>query len=165
MSAEKVSWKKNLDSTYISGEDLQSELKGLKKEMIVVIEKFNDAEIFDQNKSKKVILSALYLKEIGGASLYKPVVLNRTNARFFDKEMGTEFMNEWIGKPVVLFAQKDSRHGWVARFRSYIKPELIDGSENFIKCKTAIEKNGYTIDQIRDRFKVSSEVEKKLLSK
>lgn len=49
---EKTHWKKNNDSNFISGEDLISGLKGLKPEMVVVIEKFNDAESFDQKKTK-----------------------------------------------------------------------------------------------------------------
>lgn len=161
----KTHWKKNLDSTFISGEDLNSELRGLKKEMIVCIEKFTDQQTFDQNKNSKTTISALYLKEVGGQSLYKPVVLNKTNAKFFIKETGSEYMEDWIGKPVILYAMKDSRHGFVVRFKTYVLPVLIDGSDNFIKCKTAIEKNGYTIDQIRQKYQVSSDVEKKLLSK
>lgn len=162
---EKIHWRKNLDSTFISGEDLQAELKGLKKEMIVCIEKFNDAQSFDQNKNAKTTISALYLKEVNGQSLYKPVVLNRTNAKFFVKETGSEYMDDWIGKPVIMYAVKDSRHGYVVRFKTYVLPTLVEGSEAFFKCITAIEKNGYTIDQIRQKYTVSSIVEQKLLGK
>lgn len=162
---EKTHWKKNNDSAFISGEDLKSSLKGLKPEMIVVIEKFKDDVTFDQNKQAKVTVSALYLKEVGGSMLYKPVILNKTNAKFFVKETGSEFMEDWLGKPVILNAVADSRHGFVVRFKKYVMPVLLKNSPDFIKCKTAIEKSGFTIDQIRQKYQVSNEVEQLLLAK
>lgn len=164
MSEEKTHWKKNNDSNFISGEDLMSGLKGLKPEMIVVIEKFSDAQSFDQSKQAKLTVTGLFLKEVNGASLYKPVILNKINARFFVKETGSDFVDDWIGKPVTMHAQKDARHGYVVRFKKYVLPMLIKDSENFKNCKTAIEKSGYTIDQIRQKYQVSSEVEKLLTS-
>lgn len=162
---EKTHWKKNNDSNFISGEDLMSGLKGLKPEMIVTIEKFNDAESFDQKKQSKITVSALYLKEVGGQSLYKPVILNKTNAKFFVKETNSDFVDDWIGKPVIVYAQKDARHGYVVRFKKYVFPVLNPGTPDFEKCKTAIEKSGFTIDQIRLKYQVSTEVEKLLLAK
>ena len=162
---EKTHWKKNNDSNFISGEDLNSELKGLKKEMTVMIEKFNDAESFDQNKQAKIVVSALYLKDLVGKPLYKPVILNKTNARFFIKETNSEFMDDWLNVPVTLYAQPDKRHGFVVRFKKFLKTELIKDSENFKNCKLAIEKSGYTIDKIRLKYNVSSEVEQLLLAK
>jgi len=162
---EKTHWKKNNDSNFISGEDLISGLKGLKPEMIVVIEKFNDAESFDQKKQSKITVSALYLKEVNGGSLYKPVILNKTNAKFFVKETNSDFVDDWINKPVVVYAQKDARHGYVVRFKKYVFPILQPNTSEFEKCKLAIEKSGYTIDQIRQKYQVSSEVEKLLTAK
>lgn len=162
---EKTHWKKNNDSNFISGEDLMSGLKGLKPEMIVTIEKFNDAESFDQKKQSKIVVSALYLKEVGGQSLYKPVILNKTNAKFFVKETNSDFVDDWLGKPVVVYAQKDARHRYVVRFKKYVFPVLQKGTPDFDKCKTAIEKSGFTIDQIRLKYQVSSEVEQLLLAK
>ena len=162
---EKTHWKKNNDSNFISGEDLISGLKGLKPEMVVVIEKFNDAESFDQKKQSKITVSALYLKEVGGASLYKPVILNKTNAKFFVKETGSDFVDDWIGKPVIVYAQKDARHGHVVRFKKYVFPVLQANTEAFNKCKIAIEKSGFTIDQLRQKYQISTEVEQLLLAK
>jgi hypothetical protein len=162
---EKTHWKKNNDSNFISGEDLISGLNGLKPEMVVVIEKFNDAESFDQKKQSKIIVSALYLKEVGGNSIYKPVVLNKTNAKFFVKETNSDFVDDWLNKPVILYAQKDARHGYVVRFKKYVFPVLQANTPDFDKCKTAIEKSGYTIDQIRQKYQVNSEIEKLLLEK
>ena len=114
---EKTSWHKNIDSNFISGEDLTEERKGLKKSMNVVVERFDDRETFDKNTQSSILKSALYLKEVDGKSLYKPVLLNKTNAMFFDKLTKSDKLDDWIGVEVVLFAQADSRHGHVVRFR------------------------------------------------
>jgi hypothetical protein len=165
MEQNKTLWKKNLDSKYISGEDLQLSNKGLKPEMIVTIERFTDDKTFDKNKNSDIIVSALYLKEVGGSALYKPAILNKTNAKFFVKETGSDYMEDWIGKPVIVYAQKDSRHGFVVRFKSYVKPTLIKDSENFKNCKIAIDKGTATMDKIKTKYQVSAEIEALLNAK
>lgn len=115
----KTHWKKNNDSRYISGEDLMSGLRGLKPEMNVILISHQDSETFDQKSQNTIIKTGLWMQEIGGQNVYKPVILNNTNAKFLIKEFGSEFIEDWFGKPVVLYAQKDKRHGYVARFKKY----------------------------------------------
>jgi len=119
-------WRKNNDSRYISGEDLKAGLKGLKPEMNVTIERFEDAETFDQSTQKKLVKTGFFLREIGGTELYKPVILNNTNAKFCAKEFGSEFMEHWIGKPLTLYAMPDKRFGHVARFMKFVAPIATD---------------------------------------
>lgn len=123
---QKTHWKKNLDSRYISGEDLQAELHGLKKEMPVVIDRFEDAETFDPNSQTKATKTGFYLKTLNGTPVYKPVILNVTNADFCRKEFQSEWMEDWIGKPFVLYAKPDKRFGFVARFKKYYPPQVSD---------------------------------------
>lgn len=128
-------WKKNNDSRYISGEDLKNGLvlnKGLKPEMVVVIEKFEDAKTFDQQSQSEAIKTGFWLKELNGNRLYKPVILNNTNAKFCIEEFKSEFMEHWIGKPFVLYAMPHKRHRFVARFKKYYPPAQIT-DENAIK--------------------------------
>lgn len=119
-------WKKNNDSRYISGEDLKSGLNGLKPEMVVVIDSFQDSETFDMKAQKTITRTGFWLKELNGNKIYKPVILNNTNANFCAKEFKSDFMEHWIGKPFVLFAQADKRHGFVARFKKYYPPAISD---------------------------------------
>lgn len=165
MENQMYHWKKNLDSKFIAGEDLQSGLNGLKPSMVVTLEKFNDTETFDQSKSAKVTVTGLFLKEVGGKELYKPVILNKTNARFFIKEFNSENLFDWVGKPVTVYAQKDSRHGYVVRFKKHIMPNLTHPSVKFDNCYKAIHVNGFTMDKIRLRYIVSTEIEKLLTTK
>jgi hypothetical protein len=135
-------WKKNNDSRYISGEDLRSGLNGLSSEMVVVIDRFQDAETFDQTKNAKVVKTGFYLKTLDGKSVYKPVILNNTNAKFCRQEFGSEFMEHWLNKPFVLYAMPDKRHGFVARFKKYYAPVQISDVEALKKlesCRTLEE--------------------------
>jgi len=135
----KTHWKKNIDSNFISGEDLHDSIKGLKPTMDVVVERFDDRETFDQNTQSSIQKSALYLKEINGTSLYKPVLLNKTNAQFFEKLTGSGFMDDWVGYKATLVAQADRRHGHVVRFKRYVEPKNIDPKpaiDAIKKCKS-----------------------------
>jgi hypothetical protein len=123
-----TSWKKNIDTRYISGEDLKDGIKGLKKEMNVVIARFEDAETFDQSTQKKVVKTGFFLKELNGKELYKPVILNKTNAVFCRTEFGSDYMEHWLNKPFVLYACPDKRHGYVARFKKYYPPQISDAN-------------------------------------
>jgi len=149
-------WKKNNDSRYISGEDLQGELKGLKREMVVVITKFEDADTFDQNTQSKAVRTGFFLKELNGKELYKPVILNNTNAKFCRQEFGSEFMEHWLNKPFILYAMADKRHGFVARFKKYYPPQISDvNALGVLSCATDLE-------QLGEYWKTLSAEEKKL---
>lgn len=137
-------WRKNNDPKYISGEDLKNGIelnKGLAPEMIVVIDRFEDAETFDQNKQAKTIKTGFYLKDLKGNKIYKPVILNNTNAAFCLKEFKSEFMEHWLNKPFILYAQADKRHGFVARFKKYYPAITVTDTEALalLQCSTTLE--------------------------
>ena len=60
--------------------------------------------------------------------------------------------------PFILFAQKDTRHGYVVRVKKYNPPVLVLDSENFVKVKEAYKK-GYTMEQIKTKYSLSKQVE------
>ena len=139
MSEKLTHWKKNNDSRYISGEDLkngESLNKGLKPEMIVTIERFEDAATFDQNSNSDVTKTGFWLKDAEtGKMLYKPVILNNTNAEFCIKEFGSPFMENWLGKEFVLWAKPDKRHGHVARFKKHYPAQNVSPVSAVSKLK------------------------------
>lgn len=130
-------WKKNIDSKFIAGEDLQASLNGLKPEMTVVIEKFGEADSFDQNTQKNKVVTDLFMKEVGGTSLYKPAVLNKTNARFFVAEFNSDNVWDWLNKPVIMFSKADRRHRYVVRFRSAPAAVKFDNKAGLDKMGTS----------------------------
>jgi len=136
-------WKKNNDPRYISGEDLRDGIaigKGLRPEMVVTIAKFEDKETFDQQSQSKVIKSGMFLREYpSGKPLYKPMILNNTNAKFCINEFKSEFLEHWLDKPVVLWGMPDKRHVVVARFKKYYPPATVTDTSALAKlseCKT-----------------------------
>ena len=171
---EKTDWRKNLDSRYISGEDLHGELNGLKREQVVVISRFEDAETFDQNKQEKSVKTGFYLSDLNGRGLYKPVILNKTNAKFCEKEFNSRFMEDWLNLPFVLYAMPDKRFGFVARFKKYNPPpkttdkralellKLCDTKEKLSDCwlnvLTIEERNFPTVIAEKERMKTVFEV-------
>ena len=123
METQKTHWRKNLDPRYVSGEDLKNSLHGLKPEMVVCVHEMKDAPTFDQSTQKEVTKTSLWLKDLStGQVIYKPVILNVSNAKTFAKEFGSDFIEDWYNKPIVLFAQPDKRFGHVARFKHYYAP-------------------------------------------
>ncbi|NQY42485.1 MAG: hypothetical protein HRT87_03950 [Legionellales bacterium] len=126
----KTHWKKNNDSTYISGEDLKGELNGLKKDSPVIISRFENGLTYDQNNNEKVTKTVLFFTDEQGKALYKGVVLNNTAAKFFVGEFGSPYVDDWVGKKCNMFAQADKRHGFVVRFKKYFKPPInLEGAK------------------------------------
>ena len=54
--------------------------------------------------------------------------------------------------------------GGIRIAEKYELPELIIDSANYAKCKLAIDKSGFTIEQVKSKYKVSAEIEKLLLT-
>jgi hypothetical protein len=141
MAEQLTHWKKNNDPRYVSGEDLkdgESIGKGLRPEMLVTISHFEDTETFDQTKQAKVVKTGFWLKEYpSGKPVYKPVILNNTNAAFCIKEFASQFMEHWLNKPLILWAQPDKRHGHVARFKKYYPPAQVSDTSAIAKLNAA----------------------------
>ncbi len=136
---KKTSWKKHNDSRYISGDDLKSSFNGLKPEMVVVITSFEDGETYDDNTNLKAIKTILHLKELNGKDVYKPLVLNKTNSRVCEKEFKSEFMEDWLNLPIVLYVGWHKVHGNVARLKKYNPPPKTTDKralELLSKCDT-----------------------------
>lgn len=161
MAEQLTHWKKNNDGKYISGEDLKDGIeinKGLRPEMVVVIDKFEDSETFDQNQQKKSIRTGFWLKEYpSGKPLHKAVILNNTNADFCIKEFGSKFLEHWIGKPMVLWAMPDKRFGHVARFKKYYPPAQITDTNAMATLNRST-----TIAELQTNWTAISPAEQKL---
>jgi len=129
MSEEKVLFRKNLDKRYISGEDLVLQERGLRKEMVVTLAKFEDAPAFDQKSQKEVDKTALWLRDIQtGNVIYKPCLLNVGRADFLSKEIagGSLYISDASHDiPFIMYAKPDKRHGHIVAFKKYYPPAEI----------------------------------------
>jgi len=148
METQKTHWRKNLDPRYVSGEDLKNSLHGLRPEMVVCVHEMKDAPTFDQSQQKEVTKTSLWLKDLStNQVIYKPVILNVSNAKTFAKEFGSDFIEDWYGKPIVLFAQPDKRFGHVARFKHYYPPAQVTDAEA-IKKLNAADKTSEALNKV-----------------
>lgn len=128
--AEKTHFRKNLDPRYISGEDLQSELHGFKREMPVMIDRFEDADVYDPNakgkdEDKRTLKTGLFLKDLNGKPIYKPAILNVTNGKTLQDIFKSPYLEDWVNLPFVIYAAPHNRFGFVVRFKKYIAPPKI----------------------------------------
>jgi len=154
----KTHWRKNLDPRYISGEDLKASLHGLRPEIVCCVTEMKDAPTFDQSTQKEVTKTSLWLTDLQTKQLiYKPVILNVSNAKFFAKEFNSDYIEDWYNKPVVLFAQPDKRFGHVARFKHYYPPAKVT-DEN----ATVILNKASTLAELGELWGTLSPEEKKL---
>lgn len=161
MAETRTYWKKNNDSRYISGEDLQDGAlmgKGLRPEMTVTIASFEDSETFDQTKNAKITKTGFWLKEYpSGNPVYKPVILNNTNAYFCIDEFKSKILEDWLNKPLVLWAMPDRRHGFVARFKKYYPPAKATDTVALASLNTATN-----LTELGEKWTALSADEKKL---
>jgi len=162
METQKTPWRKNLDKRYISGEDLLLEQKGLKKEMVVTLSRWEDSPAFDQKLQKEVDKTAIWLKEYpSGTPLYKPALLNVGNGEFLSKEIGngSMYIDDFDKtKPFVLYAKPDSRHGHVARFKKYYAPAKVDADKNGLELLN----KATTLAQLGEQWNKLTPAEKNL---
>ena len=149
----KTHWKKNIDSNYICGEDMKSSLRGLQPQMDVYLVGFGDGETYDQNQNKKIIKTVLRFKTIDGDVLLKKgVLLNKSAAEIFIVICGSDYVDDWIGIPVCMYAKPDNRFGHVVRFKNYRAPtEIRDALKPLRACKT--------IEELGAAYKKLSETE------
>lgn len=97
----------------------------------------------------------------------KPLILNVTNSRMIQKIYGTPYIEEWRGKEITLYSALTKLKGEdveCLRIRPTVavKPELKVKSKDFDNVVKAMG-NGYTIDQVKQKFNISQEVEISLL--
>jgi len=100
----------------------------------------------------------------------KPMILNRTNCKTITKIYATPYIEEWKGRKIQIYTGQTKVAGEVVdclRIRPIEpqvgKPELMQNTPAFIKCKEHI-KGGGKIEDIKGKYSVSKEVEAALCS-
>ena len=91
--AEHTHWKKMIGANYLGSWDLDG------KDMIVRITDVKNEMV--QNGQRREEKTVVYLD--GGLN---PWILNKTNAKSIAKALGTDFVDEWVGRKVQLYTDK-----------------------------------------------------------
>ena len=92
MTTQKTHWKKLHDYRFLSGEELQG------KEITLTIREVKSEEIYSQEAHGKELKHAVWFKETD-----KGIIVNATNAKAISKELGSPFIEDWIGKQITIY--------------------------------------------------------------
>lgn len=93
-----MKWRKLFDYRFIAGEDLED------KEVKLTIKEIRKEEVNTQ--AGKEMKPSIIFKETT-----KMVVMNKTNAKRLEIELGSNDIDDWIGKKITLYAEKINAFG------------------------------------------------------
>lgn len=130
-------WKKLTNPNYIGSYSLQP-----KEERIVMVEKVV-REMVNGADGKKEECTVAYLKN------EKPLILNKTNCKIMTAIYGTPYIEQWMGKYIILYATPVKAFGETVealRIKRMLpsNPDSIDTITGKINaCKTLEEMNAY----------------------
>jgi hypothetical protein len=171
----KTHWRKNKDPKFLSGEDLKHGIvKGMTDGMPVEICGFNDNEGFDQSQQSKVTVTEIKFKTLDGKRLPKGVIPGKWTSDFMKKiGVDPDWIDDWVGVKVVLFAQYDKRNGFVVRFKKFTavnskeapKLKLTPESKNWADIVTWLKDEKNTIDMVKKKYDLTKEHETLLCKK
>ena len=155
MAEELTHWRKGFNPDYLGAYSLAPDYR----DIIVTIDYVRqDVEVIDQNGKKSPCMVAYFVENC------KPMILNVTNSKVLVKLSGSEFIQKWSGMKVQIFVAKVK----VAReqvdalrirpFKPQTElPELLPNTETWDNAINHMVSNGFTIDQVEKKYKLSPE--------
>ncbi len=153
----KTHWKKLHNPDYLGAYSLDDPT------MIVEIKKVEKREIMGADGKKDEAIVAELVNQ-------KPMILNATNCKTIASLYGN-YIEDWQGKKITLFVATVKAFGTTtdalrveAKVPKSGLPELTPNHPKWNEAKASIEK-GFTPDQIRTKYQLSTENEKLLCSK
>ena len=145
-------WKKTFHPEFLGAHDFQPG-----EEITATIERFNEAQEVTGTGGKKETVTALFLKG------FKPLILNRTNAKLISKALKTPYMEQWTDKAIQLYVQAGVKaFGEVVdavRVRP-IAPKLTKptlDTERFAAMLDSIEAGKFSVEQAKTKFALTSD--------
>ena len=103
------SWKKHVDFKYLAGEDF------INKTVNMTVSGSIKDEAYNQKSRRNEPVVVLHFEGTD-----KGIILNKTNARAIELLMGTDKIDEWVGKQIPFYGQPDKRHGHIIK----VKPDF-----------------------------------------
>ena len=155
----KTHFKKLMNPNYLGSWDLIGKDDTFKSISTTII-KIEKQEVFDGKGGKEDCL-VMHLQG------YKPMILNATNVKTIATICKSNFIEDWIGKSINITVEKVKAFGSLhdALRVTASKPNMDINHPNFDKIKAAILGNQTTIEKVKERYNVTTEIEKLLCSK
>jgi hypothetical protein len=159
-------------STHLAGIDVETIIAEKGNCILTIKEAYYDTNV-DVSGNKTAGYFIEFIENV------KPMVVNSINRKVIgnivksiNKCSSTDSRNigNWSNIQIELLFDANVKMmgkvtGGIRIAEKYELPTLLYPSENFDKCKLAIEKSGFTIEQIKSKYKVSNEIEKLLIDK
>lgn len=145
-------WKKTFNPEFLGAHDFQPG-----EEITATIEGFNEAQEVTGTGGKKETVTAVFLKG------YKPLILNRTNAKLITKALKTPYMEEWTGKSITLHVQPGVKAFGDIVDAVRVRPvapktgKPVLDTERFKKMLDSIEEGKFTAEQAKAKFNLTRE--------
>lgn len=155
MSQTKTHWKKHFNPNYLGAYSLEPG-----EEKVLTIVELKDEEVTSSDGSTDV-LPVLYVKD------EKPMILNKTNAKTIAKVCASDFVEDWKGKKIQIYAAKIKAFGELTsalRVRPQVPKKDTLNAQRFAQMVEAIKANKFDKIDALDRFELT-ETQRKEISK
>lgn len=149
-------WRKVMNTTYLNGDEIE------KGDSIVTIASYTETMIYSQKDKQKEPQVLLYFKELD-----KPMILTNRKAKQITNSLDTEFMVDWIGKKVAMYAVKERHFGEdfeVITFKkAIVKKEAFNSKHKRWDgaCK-ALKEGTSTVEAIEKFYTITAPIKKEL---
>jgi len=161
MTTTLTHWRKGFNPDYLGAYSLAPDYR----DIILTIDRVRqDVEVVDQNGKKGSCMVAYFKENV------KPMIINVTNSKILVKLSKSEFIEKWSGLKVQIYVAKIKVAGDMVdalRIRAFAPktelPELLQNTETWDKAIEHMVNNGFTIDQVEKKYKLSPESKVALL--
>lgn len=157
----KTHWKKLNNPDYIGAYELMNGEEAT--ELVVTITKVSKKTVTGPNNRSDECIVA----ELKGQ---KPFIINATNAKTITKLADSPYIEDWAGLSIILYVAQVKAFGDTVdalRVRDVLpeKEELTPKHKRWEGAKKAIQSGAATIEQVKEKFKISAANEKLLTTK
>jgi len=147
-------WKQLKNPDYLGAWDFQEgEVK------ITIVKDVKQDEVYDPKSRTKEDCTT-----VSFSNGPKPLILNTTNAKAISKIVGSPYVEDWIGKSIPLQVELvKAFNEIVPAVRVSTLPILTVTNEKYKDIAAAIKAKKATIEQVKNRFVITKEIEDGLL--
>jgi hypothetical protein len=146
-----VHWKEATGSRYIGAYAIEDELKV--KIISIAVEEVSSANGRIDN---------CIVAQLDGNN--KPFIINKTNSKTISEIASSPYIEDWVGKEIILFATTTNLKGEVVETLRVRKPKTVldEKHDSFKQIQEAIKKGSYNIEQIEKKYEITPEIKKLL---
>jgi hypothetical protein len=159
MSEQKTHWRSSKNQDYLGAFSLAPEYKDV---VLTIDYAVKDVKI----KSAQGVNHCVVAHFVEQAEWLKPMVMNVGNSKIIEKFAKSEFIEDWRGIKIQVFVGRHKGERCL-RLRDFAPraelPDLLPNTETWTNAVTHMVSNGFTIDQVEKKYKLSVDSKAQLL--